>query len=607
MAGKIARPRATRKELRYDPPGVLALSLVALLAAAPAPPRDAPAGFHLRSGDRVVFYGDSITDQRLYTTYVETYVLTRFPNLDVRFVHSGWGGDRVTGGEGGRLDQRLQRDVVAHRPTVVTIMLGMNDGRYRPFEQPIYDTFVEGYERLIRAMQAELPRARLTVIQPSPYDDVTRVPFEGGSYNQVMLRFGAFIKKLAARERLTFADFNTDMVRVLQVMNAEDPKMALKLIPDRVHPEKAGHLVMTMSLLRAWNAPALVTRVELDGAKGKLVAASNTQLAELARVEGGLRWTQLDRALPMPLDLANPVIDTALEAAGFVQKLNQQPLKVSGLGSGPYALRIDDQQVGVFRGAELAKGINLAVLPTPMLKQARDVHDQTLKHNDIHFTRWRLIQTRLERDGAQQTGGALDALDKLEQEIIERQHLAARPRLRRFELVPVTAVAANVPVGFTPVFGTGELRQVLLDGNRRKNLDVYLELEGEAEPGATLVLRMTDRAAGYRVSLDGRTGGTFGRVELPGGKSVKATPAAEWQEHWKRGGWNAVRVRIEGDKPKVTVWLNGTKVVEWSDPQGLPPDDDNDGWGLAAIELPGDKPPRFRNVAVKQLPHTTSE
>jgi hypothetical protein len=28
--------------------------------------------FHLKDGDRVVFYGDSITDQRLYTTFTET-------------------------------------------------------------------------------------------------------------------------------------------------------------------------------------------------------------------------------------------------------------------------------------------------------------------------------------------------------------------------------------------------------------------------------------------------------------------------------------------------------------------------------------------------------
>src|ERR1700683_2295297 len=57
--------------------------------------------FSLKDGDTVVFYGDSITDQRLYTTLAETYVVTRFPALHVRFVHSGWGGDKVTGGGGG--------------------------------------------------------------------------------------------------------------------------------------------------------------------------------------------------------------------------------------------------------------------------------------------------------------------------------------------------------------------------------------------------------------------------------------------------------------------------------------------------------------------------
>ena len=35
--------------------------------------------FALKDGDRVVFYGDSITEQRLYTTYVEHYVLTHYP------------------------------------------------------------------------------------------------------------------------------------------------------------------------------------------------------------------------------------------------------------------------------------------------------------------------------------------------------------------------------------------------------------------------------------------------------------------------------------------------------------------------------------------------
>src|SRR3954468_22824586 len=101
--------------------GLLAV-LTAVSAAARA---DEP--FYLKDGDRVVFYGDSITDQRLYTTFVETYVVTRFPRMDVSFVHSGWGGDRVTGGGGGSIDARLKRDVFAYKPTVMTVMLGMND------------------------------------------------------------------------------------------------------------------------------------------------------------------------------------------------------------------------------------------------------------------------------------------------------------------------------------------------------------------------------------------------------------------------------------------------------------------------------------------------
>src|SRR3712207_1747378 len=84
-------------------------------------------GFHLRDGDRVLFYGDSITERGLYTAIVETYVVTRYPGLDVSFVNAGWGGDTVRGGTGGPINIRLGRDVLPERPTVMTIMLGMND------------------------------------------------------------------------------------------------------------------------------------------------------------------------------------------------------------------------------------------------------------------------------------------------------------------------------------------------------------------------------------------------------------------------------------------------------------------------------------------------
>src|SRR5713101_1935257 len=112
----------------------LLLALPLLSAPTSARAKDT---FYLKDGDRVVFYGDSITDQRLYTTFTESYVLTRFPQMKVTFIHSGWGGDRVSGGGGGPIDVRLQRDLITYKPTVLTIMLGMNDGRYRAFNPEI--------------------------------------------------------------------------------------------------------------------------------------------------------------------------------------------------------------------------------------------------------------------------------------------------------------------------------------------------------------------------------------------------------------------------------------------------------------------------------------
>ena len=237
--------------------------------------------FALKDGDRVVFYGDSITDQRLYTTFAETYVVTRFPQLDVSFVHSGWGGDRVTGGGGGPIDVRLPRDVFAYRPTVMTIMLGMNDGAYRTFDQPIFDTYARGYQHIIDSVKENLPGIRITVIEPSPFDDVTQPPkFEGG-YNAVLVRYSQFVKELAGRENLGVADLNSPVVAALAKAKATDAELAKKIIPDRVHPGPGGHLLMAGELLKSWHAPALVSALELDAAAKKVVAAKRTIVSGL--------------------------------------------------------------------------------------------------------------------------------------------------------------------------------------------------------------------------------------------------------------------------------------------------------------------------------------
>ena len=170
---------------------VAGLSAVAPTTARAAEPRAAhaprkAATFFLKDNDRVVFYGDSITDQRQYTTYIESYCVTRFPKKNLTFVHSGWGGDRVTGGGGGPIDLRLQRDVLPYKPTVVTICLGMNDASYRAFDQNIFNTYVNGYRHIIETLQKELPGVRLTLLTASAYDDVTKTPGFAGGYNSTL-------------------------------------------------------------------------------------------------------------------------------------------------------------------------------------------------------------------------------------------------------------------------------------------------------------------------------------------------------------------------------------------------------------------------------------
>ena len=142
----------------------------------------------------------------------------------------------------------------------------------------------------------------------------------------------------------------------------------------------------------------------------------------------------MDTALPMPVDPKDQAMALAVSSSDFVEALNQQTLKVTGLADGLYTLKIDGEPVGDFQAAQLATGINLATLQTPMAKQAAEVHALTLKHNNVHFFRWRTLQTTLEADGFH-TAALETSLDTLEEQIIAAQRMAAQPKPRRYALV----------------------------------------------------------------------------------------------------------------------------------------------------------------------------
>ncbi len=393
--------------------------------------------FYLRSHDHVVFYGDSITDQRLYTTFVETFVVTRFPRMPVQFTHAGWGGDRVTGGGGGNLETRLQRDVFDQKPTVLTTMLGMNDGRYRAYDPAIFDEFAQGYARLVALVQARQPACRITLIRPSTYDDVTRPPLFEGGYNQVLVKYGDYLAQLGKDRHCDVADLNTLLVRTLEAAQAQNPTLAQQILPDRVHPQPSGHVVMAQALLDAWRAPSLVSNTVLDTNPRNVIVTENTNVTDLA-VEESISWNQLDWALPMPLNLRDPATAMAQKLSGFTPRLNRHLLTVHGLAASQWQLSIDQQPIARFNSAQLQEGINLAEHDTPMMRQARRVHDLTLKRTRIKNARWREVQVPLESEGLDTRLATLNQLESMAIELERNQRLAAQPEEHVFKLTKVS-------------------------------------------------------------------------------------------------------------------------------------------------------------------------
>ena len=320
-----------------------------------------PDAFFLQDGDTVVFYGDSITEQQRYTRDVETFVLTRFPDRHIKFVNAGWNGDRVSGGEGGTIETRLKRDVFPYEPTVVTVMLGMNDGAYTHFDQATYDTYTKGLTHIVDTLTEKLPDVRITLLTPTFYDQNALWSRHFQGYNTVLLRYGEFVKKLAAERSLTVVELNSPLRTATQEGRSHAPKFTL--VDDGVHPTEAGHLVIAAALLKAWHAPGLVADIILDPKKPVTVTAP-------------LPW-------PIPEDAR-----AAQAASPLPGALNLFRIHAPILGGTRWDLLIDGKSVGTFTRPQLQSGLDLSALSTvPQNHSAAQVLEIVQDKND----RWRYL------------------------------------------------------------------------------------------------------------------------------------------------------------------------------------------------------------------------
>ncbi len=389
------------------------------------------APFALKDGDRVVFYGDSITAQRLYTKYIEESIIARYPGMHIDFYNAGMGGDRVSGGSAGTSMERLARDVVPFHPTVVTIMLGMNDGGYTPDSNKNFEVYSTGYRKLLAAFQQDFPAAKFTLIGPSPYDELAHPPLIPG-YNEVLVRYADFNASLAKEKGIAYVDFNLPTTTALSAAMRQNALLTAGLLPDRVHPSPQAHWMLAAALLRAWNLDPLVSSVTIDVPHAQVSAKQNTTITDIAKTNGGIRWTQLDRALPLPLEMRDPSIELVVQAADL-SSLDQQMLRAIGLNPGHYTLTIDGTKIGTFTQTELETGVNLALMETPMLYQARSIDWSGEDRAKLNATRFNMNYQGPEIPNA---AVAVEALNQLDKTLTEGEHRNAQPKPHTFELTP---------------------------------------------------------------------------------------------------------------------------------------------------------------------------
>src|SRR5688500_11980725 len=91
-------------------------------AAQPARSTPVPTEWPLRDRHVWVMVGDSITEQKIYTTYMEAFVRARYPKLKFAAVNSGKSGQVYIQGV-----IRFRDTVAAYKPTLITVNFGMND------------------------------------------------------------------------------------------------------------------------------------------------------------------------------------------------------------------------------------------------------------------------------------------------------------------------------------------------------------------------------------------------------------------------------------------------------------------------------------------------
>lgn len=323
-------------------------------------PRKAPAPgpLLLKEGDRLAIIGDSITEQKMYSRIMETYLTVCVPQLKVTTRQYGWSGEKADG-----FLRRMTNDCLRFEPTVATLCYGMNDHLYRPYDAVNGALYAANYGAIVRSLKGAGSKVVLgspgCMSKPASWGKVPGVTLDEHNINLCALRdIGIGI---AETEGVRFADVFWTMMKAgyegqARFGTTNEPYMIGG--KDGVHPGWAGHVAMAYAFLRAMG---------LDGDIGTVTVELNAPTA--AASQGHTVESVADGVITLtssryPFCATGETnkdgsIRSGMEVLPFNRDLNRFRLVVNDAAEGNYKITWGDATRN-YSAAELVAGVNLA-------------------------------------------------------------------------------------------------------------------------------------------------------------------------------------------------------------------------------------------------------
>ena len=307
----------------------------------------------LQPKDFVAICGDSITQQRQYSVFMEAYFIMCQPTEGLRAAQFGWDGEVASG-----FFSRIDNDVLPFKPTVATTCYGMNDGHYIAM-QPITGDF---YRKAMTAAVEKLKAGGVrTIIVGSPgcVDGAVFKRTPADEYNKTLDALRGIAQEIAQKEGVGFADVYTPMMDVMTKSKAAYGNDYPFIAGGGIHPGNNGHLVMAYAFLKALGCDGAIGTITIDLGANTAEGTPGQKILSCQNGSVEVESTRYPFCFQGDPDKPEQTDACVLKFFPFNDDLNRYLLVVKGL-KGSKAKVTWGSVSKEFSSADLAKGVNLA-------------------------------------------------------------------------------------------------------------------------------------------------------------------------------------------------------------------------------------------------------